>query len=178
MKPDTKRLLADISELTIEFMLYSFIGWLYEFIVTSIYLHQPVDRGILHLPICPIYGFFMLAVILTMSRIKNIPLLFILSSLLVSAMEYFFSWAFERFLNMSLWSYSHWPFNLNGRIALYSSLFFGVCCVLIVKLAHPFIKKLLDKLPKAALIASAGILLAMLLADTSITCINLFGRLK
>jgi uncharacterized membrane protein len=38
------------------FMLYSFVGWLYESILCSVAGRKLVNRGFLSGPVCPIYG--------------------------------------------------------------------------------------------------------------------------
>lgn len=38
------------------FLLYAFVGWVYESILVSISEHRWVNRGFLNGPLCPIYG--------------------------------------------------------------------------------------------------------------------------
>lgn len=152
--------------LIIEFTIYSFIGWLYETILTSVAWGSFADRGVLHLPLCPIYGFCALALLLIFHKLENIPLIFILGTILTTAAELAASYILERFTTESLWSYSHWKFNFQGRIALGSSLIFGVLCVILIKLLHPAAEHLTGKVSGKALKITAAVLLIAILADT------------
>ena len=169
MKTKTEQAAA----LVIEFTVYSFIGWLYETILTSVSWGRFADRGVLHLPLCPIYGFCALALLLIFHRLKSVPLIFILGTLLTTAAEYAASCILERFTAESLWDYSHWRFNFQGRIALGSSLVFGVLCVLLIKLLHPAAKYLFDRMSGRTLKITAAVILAAVLTDALTVAVGL-----
>ena len=46
-----------MSRYIVGFFIFSFLGWVWETIFCSIYDHKWANRGFLHGPICPIYGF-------------------------------------------------------------------------------------------------------------------------
>lgn len=161
----SKTITEKAAALIIEFTVYSFIGWLYETILTSAAWGHFADRGVLHLPLCPIYGFCAVALLLIFHRLRNIPLIFILGTLLTTAAELAASYILERFTAESLWDYSHWRFNFQGRIALGSSLIFGVLCVILIRLLHPAAEHLTGKASGRTLKITAAILLAAILAD-------------
>lgn len=120
------------------FYIYSFIGWLWETIYCSLKAKHFVYRGFLIGPITPIYGFGILGVLYFIEPFhNNLLLLYVLSTILVTLLEYVTSFALEKLFNASLWDYKDVPFNINGRIALPVSLFWGICCVLIVRVIHP-----------------------------------------
>lgn len=64
-----------------------------------------------------------------------------------SALEYFCSWGQEFVLGSRSWDYSNVPFNLDGRICLLYSLFWGVLGVLWIKNIYPRLSKLTLKIP-------------------------------
>ena len=161
----TKTKTEKAAALIIEFTVYSFIGWLYETILTSAAWGHFADRGVLHLPICPIYGFCAIALLLIFHRLRNIPLIFILGTVLTTAAELAASYILERFTTESLWDYSHWAFNFQGRIALGSSLIFGVLCVILIRLLHPAAEYLTGKSSGRILKITAAVLLLAILAD-------------
>ena len=41
-----------------DFIICGFVGWSYETIITSVYFKEFVNRGVLPIPILPIYGLF------------------------------------------------------------------------------------------------------------------------
>lgn len=172
-KADTKKL----SALVLEFTVYSFIGWLYETILTSAVWGRFADRGWLHLPICPIYGFCAMALLLIFRRMKSTVLIFAVGTAVTTAAELAASYVLDLFIDDSLWDYDNWAFNFQGRIALGSSLIFGVLCVLLVKVLHPaaeyFSNKASGRLGSRVLKITATIILAAIFADTVVTLIGL-----
>ena len=55
----------------IRFVVYGFIGWLYEVMWYIIVRHEFVNRGVLFGPCLPIYGFGMLILLLFLSKYKS-----------------------------------------------------------------------------------------------------------
>ena len=55
----------------IRFVVYGFVGWLYEVMWFIIVKHKFVNRGVLFGPCLPIYGFGMIILILLLSKYKN-----------------------------------------------------------------------------------------------------------
>ncbi|MBD5144358.1 MAG: putative ABC transporter permease [Ruminococcus sp.] len=162
LKADTKKL----SALVLEFTVYSFIGWAYETILTSAVWGRFADRGWLHLPICPIYGFCAMALLLIFRRMKNPVLIFAVGTIVTTAAELAASYVVWDFADSRLWDYDNWAFNFQGRIALGSSMIFGVLCLLLAKVLHPAAEYLADKVSGRALKITAAIILAVILADT------------
>lgn len=158
-----------ISALALEFTAYSFIGWAYETILTSAVWGRFADRGWLHLPICPIYGFCAMALVLIFRNMKNPALIFAAGTVLTTAAELAASYIVWDIAGSRLWDYDSWAFNFQGRIALGSSLIFGVLCLLLAKVLHPAAKYLADKASGRTLKSAAAITLAVILADTAYT---------
>ena len=156
-----------MSAWVLEFTAYSFIGWLYETILTSAVWGCFAERGWLHLPICPIYGFCAMALVLIMGKLKSVPLIFVLGTLLTTAAELAASYIVWEFADSRLWDYDNWAFNFQGRIALGSSLIFGVLCVLLIKVLHPLAEYLAGKLGGRVLKITAAATLSVILADTA-----------
>ncbi len=120
------------------FFIYSFIGWLWETIYCSLKAKKFVYRGFLTGPYCPIYGFGILSVLYFLDPFRNnVLFLYFLSAILVTVIEYFTSFILEKLFHATWWNYSAVPLNINGRVAIPVSLFWGVGCVLIVKVIHP-----------------------------------------
>jgi uncharacterized membrane protein len=120
------------------FFIYSFIGWLWETIYCSLKAGKFIYRGFLLGPYCPIYGIGILGVLYFLEPLKqNILVLYLLSTILVTVLEYLTSYGLEKMFHASWWDYKDVPLNINGRIALPVSLFWGIGCVLIVRVIHP-----------------------------------------
>ena len=155
--------------LVTEFFFYSLIGWLYETILTSIAWGEFAKRGFLHLPFLPIYGFIGLFLVMLLAKLKSIPVIFLAGTAITTVAELAASYLIDIFLNKPLWNYSHWDFNFEGRISLYSSLIFGLLCVLLLKLLHPMMKKINEKISGIPLYLTALTLLLAIFTDLIIT---------
>ena len=160
---------ALIGSYAFEFTVCGFVGWLYEVTVMYVMYHDYEERGFLHLPILPIYGFFGLILLLIFRRHNNIFLVFLVSMAVTTAGELAASYIIEAVMHEQLWSYHMWRFNFQGRIALYSSLMFGGLSVLLVKAVHP-VTRLLYRHAAPAVSLGVGIACAaMIVGDFIIT---------
>lgn len=130
----------------IQFIIYSFIGWVIEVLATS-KNKGFVNRGFLIGPYCPIYGTCALLMILILSSFENIFLLFLASILICSIAEYLTSFVMEKLFKARWWDYSSRKYNLNGRICLKMSLGFGLLGVILIRYINPFITYYLTKIP-------------------------------
>lgn len=65
-----------------------------------------------------------------------------------SVIEYVMSWLGEMIFQIKWWDYSNMPLNINGRICLLFSIFWGILALMLFKLVNPFIERTIDKLPK------------------------------
>lgn len=148
----------------LEFTVYSFIGWSYETVLTSAVQGSFADRGLLRLPVCPIYGFSALLVLMLLKGIKNPAAIFFVGGAALTLTELAASYLLEA-VGLSLWDYNGWAFNFQGRIALVSSLIFAALCLLLVKLLHPLLGRLFARLSFGTLTAVSALLLAAMLLD-------------
>lgn len=119
------------------FYIYGFFGWIWESSYASIEQHHPVNRGFLHGPLIPIYGFGALGVLLSTIDVRNsVVLIFIFGMAGATVLEYVTGWGMEKLFHVKYWDYSHFKFNLNGYICLLASLGWGFFSVLMVRVIH------------------------------------------
>lgn len=137
-----KHNLLKTENIFIEFVLASFTGWVYEIIATYVVCGGYYDRGILHLPMCPIYGFGMLILSYILSNVKNPFVLFVLSGCITTGFELICSYVLEYCFHMELWTYEPWPLNFQGRISLVSSVIFGLLALVFIKGVAPVTDRL------------------------------------
>lgn len=124
------------------FIAYAFLGWLMEVVWTLITNKKIVNRGFLIGPYCPIYGVGCLLLITLLDRYKNdIIVLFIMSIIVCSILEYLTSYIMEKLFKARWWDYSKYKFNLNGRICAQTMIPFGILGVLVVYFLNPFLIK-------------------------------------
>ena len=136
------------------FIIYSFIGWLMEVVLKSKDEHKFVNRGFLIGPICPIYGFGVLLIILLVGNSKSDLLAVFLKSILVcSVLEYFTSYFMEKLFHARWWDYSKNKYNINGRICLETMLPFGILSTIVIYVVHPLVIKFVSLFSNTLLIS-------------------------
>lgn len=127
------------------FFCYSLIGWIWETIYCSIKAKKFVYRGFLLGPITPIYGFGVLGVLYFIAPYQNNELVvFCLAFILVTSLEYLTSFLLEKLFHASLWDYHTVPLNIKGRVAVPVSIFWGLCCLVIVEVLNPRLMLLVE----------------------------------
>lgn len=163
-------------------ILYSFFGWVYESTLCSITSRSLVNRGFLNGPLCPVYGFGALTVILAFWQEPNISPwnLFFSSMVLTCTLEYITSWGMEKLFHARWWDYSEYRYNINGRVCLLGALAFGSFSVVLIKVVHPRVMAVVDSLPAQGLLAAAGLCFITGAVDCFVTVrhiLTLNGRL-
>lgn len=149
------------------FYIYSFFGWIWESAYASVGQKRFVNRGFLHGPMIPIYGFGALGVLFsTMDAHGSIPLVFLFGMIGATALEYVTGWGMEKLFHVKYWDYSMFPFNLHGYICLYASLGWGLFSVLLVRVIHPPIAELIAALGRTPAEIVAFLLTSAAAADT------------
>lgn len=157
------------------FYIYSFIGWVYETIVMTIWERKWDNRGFLFEPILPIYGFgaTALSVILDYFAIHNIEYtwkeLFVIAFIGSIFLEYFTGWFLEEVFHAYWWDYSRVPLNIKGRICLFASLGFGVAGLIVSYYLYPFTSHLVGNLSQLSIELLALISMGIVSADTALT---------
>ena len=159
-----------LSALFLYFILYSFLGWAMETAYCSVLQRRFVMRGFLYGPICPIYGVGALMMILFFKPLTgNLVVFYLVSTVSMSAWEYFVGWLLETTTHMKYWDYSNHRFNLHGRISLFICLWWGVLSYVTIFHIHPFVAGLVALAPTLVRQILALILAAALLADAVAT---------
>ncbi len=147
MKEISKKVrLSKFENYILYFFIYAFLGWFLETLYAIYELGHFTKRGFLFGPICPIYGYGALILLIFLRKYKKNSLkLFFISMIVFSALEYFVSFALESAFMAHWWDYTNEFFNLNGRISILFSFVWGIAAILFINHIHPFIKKQLNK---------------------------------
>lgn len=170
-----------LAKLFLNFLIYSFGGYIMEIIVCSFAYKKLVNRGFLFGPICPIYGVGGLLVSYGLSNYVDNPILvFVMGLLITSGVEYYTSYIFEKVFHNKWWDYSKRPDNINGRICLGNCFGFGVGALLIIYVFQPLITTFINWLPSKLIIifsTTCFVLLIIDLISSSIIAYNLRTRI-
>ncbi|MBO4339557.1 MAG: putative ABC transporter permease [Clostridia bacterium] len=93
------------------------------------------------------YGMGAVLLTLLLVNFEKAPLwkTFLVSFVSGTLVEYICSWGQETFFHSVAWDYSHLPLNINGRVCLLYSIFWGFLGVVWVKAVIPALSKIFDK---------------------------------
>ena len=152
------------------FIIYSFLGWLMEVLLVSFQQRKITARGFLIGPWCPIYGFGALFVTLLLKKYYEDPIvLFIMSFLLGTILEYITSYLMEKIFKARWWDYTNQKFHINGRVSLTTSLGFGLLGVILVYVFNPFFLKIISNIPNILFNTVMIIILLIFISDVIIS---------
>lgn len=143
------------------FFFYSAAGWFVESLYRSIGEKRIINSGFLTGPMCPIYGTgaLVMTVFLYNPFKDNLLAVFLLGMVLCDVVEYITSVLMEVLFHARWWDYTHEFMNLNGRICLKHTLYWGIASIAFVRLLHPRIDRIVQNFdPKTVLIILIAVL--------------------
>ncbi len=164
------------------FISYAFLGWCMEVTCKFIQYKKFINRGFLIGPYCPIYGWGALAITILLKRYMEDPLvLFVMSTLICSIIEYLTSYFMEKKYHARWWDYSNKKFNINGRICLETLIPFGILGVAIMYGTNPILFKLYNQIPQLVIniltfILFIGFIVDNIISSNIISSINVEGN--
>lgn len=166
--------LLQVSKLLLYFIIYSFLGWVIESLFKSILEKKWVNSGFLYGPFCPIYGFGAGIMLIFLKPFENnIIVLFFAAFFILSIWEYIAGWLLEKKFNTKYWDYTDNFLNINGRVCLLNSTFWGILGVLFTKIIHPCTSNFIEGLSFQTIIIADLILATFIFIDAIITTINI-----
>lgn len=129
-------------EIVLIFFTFSIFGWVWELLYDFLKNGVLANHGVLLGPWLPIYGYGAILMYICLKRFKQSPtIVFMGSFVLCTCIEYCTAWYLETFLHNTWWDYSNMPFNIDGRICLLASIFFGIGGLFAMYVVIPKIKK-------------------------------------
>ena len=152
------------------FMLYSFVGWLYESTLYTLMTGEPTNSGFLNGPFCPIYGFgSVMGILIFYGKSESIIQIFAISFIVEGTFEFVIGTILEVVFHKKWWDYSELSFNIKGRVCLLSCTVFGLLVILLVKVIHPFVEFISCALPERFISGIALVLIYVLVRDIIFT---------
>lgn len=160
-----------ITQILAYFIIYSIAGYIIETIfglVTKGVLES--RKSFLYGPFCSIYGVGAVVMIIGLQRFKkNNYTLFAGGFIIGSIIEYVISFIGEWFFHIKWWDYSSMPFNINGRICVWFSFFWGALAIYLMSHIHPKVDKLINKIKPNVLKPLTIILTVLIFIDFIVT---------
>lgn len=168
-------MLSEIIKYIWLFFIYAFLGWTTEVIFSTCARGGFENRGFLNGPICPIYGFGVVAVVLCLEPIKdNLLILFAGSVIVTSVLELVTGFLMEKIFHHRWWDYSKMPLNIGGYVCLAFSLIWGLACVFLIDIIQPSINYFVEHIPNPVSYIALPILLATFAVDSIATSAAVF----
>ena len=129
------------------FLIFSILG----LVIETLYCYFTMGilesrKGFIWGPFCPVYGVCgaILIYILDKMNLKNIIKLFIAGFIIGSIGEYILSYILESIYGIRFWNYEYLQYNLNGRISLIFSIYWGILAIILIKFVKPLIDKFVN----------------------------------
>lgn len=163
------------SELLWLFLLYSFLGWVLETAFAAIRQKRFVNRGLVNLPFCLLYGFAAIFISVFGQELSGIWL-YVGSVLLATVFEWAAGHLIEKIYHEKWWDYSNIRYNLDGYVCLPVSAFWGVLAVVMMKWGNSLLLSLFHLFPKTAGYVILWVLGILLAIDMLATLIIWSGR--
>ena len=130
-------------------ILFSILGLLietiYGFVSTGVLESR---KGLILGPFCPVYGIGAAFFIVLLSEYKESKVkLFIMGAIAGTIFEYICSYMLQVIYGSMFWDYSYTTYQINGRVSLTYTVFWGILAVLLVKYLKPQMDKIINKIP-------------------------------
>ena len=128
------------------FIIYSVLGYIIETIYGMITKGVWESRqSFLYGPFCGIYGLGAVVMIICLHKFpRKFNTLFIGGFIVGSIVEYVVSFVGEMLLGVKWWDYSNMPLNINGRICVYFSVFWGFLGIYLIASLNPKVDKIIN----------------------------------
>ncbi len=148
------------------FIIGAFAGWLLECVFKFASKNFRRTPGILNTPFCILYGLGTVVLSLIINRVTdNIWLLFALSMLVLTFMEYVTFILLKEIYDVQLWDYNNMTFSINEKVCLEFAVVWGVLGALYIKYLLPILTDFYKMAQGYALTTSLYLLLGIIVVD-------------
>lgn len=159
------------------FFLGSIFGFIFESILSYFQVGYIINKQELVFgPFMPVYGIGAIIFMYISKHFKSITMTFILTFILGSALEFFYSLLQEYIFGTLSWDYSNSPLNIYGRITLIYSIGWGILGIISCKVLLPLINNFLINFSKFQAILTTYILIIFMIFNISVTIIALYRQ--
>lgn len=152
------------------FYIYCFLGWCFESAYVSIKSKKLVNRGFMRGPFLPLYGSgAMMMYMVSLPFQDNIVLTYIAGVIGATALEYVTGVMMETLFKVRYWDYSSQPFNFQGHICLGSSIAWGFLTILMTRVIHKPIERMVMSIPVNYLSCITIVITVYMVADFTLS---------
>ena len=139
------------------FVWYSFLGYgLEKLFAAAVGSAHRVRKCFLLLPLCPVYGLSMLAVLQLPADMTDAWWeLALYGALVVTGTEFTVHLLYDKLLGVRFWDYSNTKMDVDGRICMPFSAAWGVLVVAAIRYVQPWLVEIIAVTPPALTYAAA-----------------------
>lgn len=162
----------NIHQLFWYFILFSILGLiietLYGYFTMGIWESR---KGLIWGPFCPVYGVGAIFLIFFLNHVdqKSYFKLFFYGALTGAAVEYVLSYGLEATYGARFWDYSYAKGDINGRICIIYSLFWGILAIGLMKFIKPLIDKIIERINSKIKASTEMMIFLFLAVDALVT---------
>ena len=166
-----------------QFFFCAISGWVGETIMESIVRKRFVSKGFFYGPYVPVHGLGAFAVYAAAAPFRANPLVvYLIGIVLCTVVEYLAALLLEKVFHCKSWDYRTYPYaswcHFQGRIALTTSLFFGLVALALVYFYWEAGIRLAGLLNEPALTITAAALSALFLTDLVFSARRSIGNFR
>lgn len=157
------------------FFVYSFLGWIVETLAAAYKQKRFVNKGLVNLPFCILYGLAAVFITIFCGELGGIWL-YIGSVILITVFKWVAGHLIERMYHERWWDYSGKRLNIDGYVSLLDSAFWGILAVVVMKWGNTLFVNLLRMIPVICREILIWILVLFLFVDIMVTLLALRGK--
>ena len=148
------------------FFTLSFIGWVVESAYCSLAKGKFVNRGFLTGPLCPIYGTGAVVFMVLLTPFsERWYVVLLIGMVLADTVEYITSVLMEKLFHARWWDYSDKFLNINGRICLRHTCYWGIASLVYIYLFQPIYLKIYLQIPQKIRYIILGVIFFFFIID-------------
>lgn len=152
------------------FYFYCFFGWCFESAYVSLKSRHLVNRGFMRGPFLPLYGSgAIMMLIVSIPFQDNLWLTYIAGCIGATLLEYVTGVTMEALFKVRYWDYSKNKFNFQGQICLGSTLAWGGLTILMTRVIHKPIERLVFRIPTDILALIVFLLTIYIVVDFTLS---------
>ncbi|MCM1119828.1 MAG: putative ABC transporter permease [bacterium] len=152
------------------FYFYCFVGWCIESVYVSAHKKHWVNRGFMRGPFLPLYGSgAIMMLVVSMPFQEQLPLVYVAGCIGATALEYVTGVTMEALFKVRYWDYSDKKFNFQGHICLGTSLAWGLLTILMTRVVHRPVERLVLAIPGSVLTVLTLVLTVAIACDFALS---------
>ena len=123
--------------LTMIFIVYSFVGWVFEVIRAATKEKRFINKGFLSGAVCPRYGLSMVLSMIILSQVREDYVLVFFGCMVIgTVVEYLSSVILEKVTGSKWWDYTESAIQFKGRVNLATVMFWGIAGTICFYINH------------------------------------------